>query len=470
MKEKIFWIPVISAVAAAALTFSGCTKSVTAPQAVSEKDVAALTAAGKTQQAAAEDARIGELLMMPEGFQYADQMFDKALALDPNNAKANIYKSVTEPMMALKGYIARVEPLMNRKDTRALERLRQNIRNLNMPELDDYSENLASGQTSFQNYHDVQRFMRTQVLPAMQDGVDRLNRVDASTPIQFNFTPARALIDPTRKTYYYSYGYSSCTNDPTQGWRCTEDEGTYESSDKQLPNLYFVDRYDLKIMKASMLAMVDSIRLATAFSSEGSEDALKQIKAVSDIRQEDGTDLSSQDVIQILNSYPALFTLESDQQLGAIAGSAAQALQYGMELANLQDTLCKGTSRDATNSLISPICFEADTVSSLQTGLDLIAGPKVVSIGTDEDGNDVNILMDVNAILNHPPQDLKTLLPNQFDKLGNPTQYPDPTMAGLFPNGDIVSKLKQLGSSSFAVQASSQGGQAVSCVMDGHLK
>ena len=52
----------------------------------SESEAKSLAANGQNAEAAAKYARIGELLLVPEGIQYADEMFDKALQADASNA------------------------------------------------------------------------------------------------------------------------------------------------------------------------------------------------------------------------------------------------------------------------------------------------------------------------------------------------------------------------------------------------
>jgi hypothetical protein len=470
MKEKIFWLPVISAIVAAAVTFSGCTGKQSSDQSAKKtlgtasqqfadtlkKESAAARAAGnnsvadaKAQAAAVEYARLGELLLMPEGFQYADQMFAQALSADPSNAKANLYKSVTEPMMTFKGFIPKVERLITQEnDMRGLEKLRQNIKDLNMPELEQFAEQVNSGDQVFESYYDVQRFFREKLLPAVLSAVDHLNRVDATNPIQMNFTPERVLADPVRHEGEYYSSWSQCTNDPVQGWSCTY--GGYESSynDKKLRNIYFIDQHDLKIMKSAMMAIADQIRLSTAYSFKDVEFAVRRLNALAQIRVDAGSRLTARDVTDVLHQYDRLFTLEQDNLLSDIAKSSSQVLTNGIELANLKSALCHNSDRNETNSLITSICIEAKAVDSMQMGLDLLAGPKEVTLGTDEDdGTPIKLIVDITTVLNHPTKDLKSLLPVTFDKVGNPTSYPDPTMGGLFPNGDFIDKMKLIGES-----------------------
>jgi hypothetical protein len=461
--KKLIIAAALAGAAATASTMSGCTKSAPSPsEVVSQSQAAQLHqdaiklralgdtagATSKDQQAADQYARLGELLLMPEGIEYADQMFAQAIAADPNNAKANFYKAQTEPLMTLRGYLPRIERLVvSEQDNKALEKLRMDIEKLHMPEVSKNSNQLPDGEKPFTTYYDVQRFAREKLLPAFQASVDKLSKIDVSkSPLQLNFTPARLQLKPVTE-YNYSYTYQTCANDPTTGWTCTDYSysGTYRNGTDR--NLFFVDKYDLKAIRSSFLAMVDSIRLSSAYSGKDSEFALRRLKAIDAIRRDSGLPgLTAEDVVDTLNEFPSLFTLEPDQQLAPIAVSSAEAVTHALELAALRDQLCNGTARTDDNSVIHPICIEADAVDALKLGSNLLAGPAEVTLGKDSSGNAVKIVTDLAGTLKNPAKDLKTLLPTSFDDAGNPVDYPDATMGGLFPNGDFVSKMQQLGS------------------------
>src|SRR4051812_2289659 len=131
MKKLVMAAIAVSGLAAVS-TFSGCSlkkdvnaKSVSQLEADRAKadagnlkaDAERLTAEGKLAEANAKlaqanakltesadkYARLGELLLVPEGLEYADEFFNKALEVDPSNGKANFYKVATGPAMKLKG-------------------------------------------------------------------------------------------------------------------------------------------------------------------------------------------------------------------------------------------------------------------------------------------------------------------------------------------------------------------------------
>ncbi len=56
-------------------------------------------------------ALAGEQLTTPNGFMYADSVFDQALSVDSNNQRAKFYKALLATPMAMRGILARVQPL-----------------------------------------------------------------------------------------------------------------------------------------------------------------------------------------------------------------------------------------------------------------------------------------------------------------------------------------------------------------------
>src|SRR4029079_15406870 len=110
---------------AAVSTFSGCgMKKDENAKTISQQDAEKLKAQGKNAEAAEKYARLGEMLLVPEGLEYADDFFNQALALDPKNGKANFSKVSTGPAMTLKGFFPRVQRLVNNDDIENFERAR----------------------------------------------------------------------------------------------------------------------------------------------------------------------------------------------------------------------------------------------------------------------------------------------------------------------------------------------------------
>lgn len=475
LKKHYGWLipPTVAVITTIAVT--SCTKS--APKnngTLSEADIqmevtdgradiangAVAKGQAKLQDAADKYARMGELLLMPEGFQYADEMFGKALELDPNNNKANFYKAVTEPAMLGKGFIPRIERLLtDENNLRDVEKLRESIEKLDMPELTDFAKNLPASEKAFLSYYDVQRFEREKLLPALKVAADRLNKIDVSkTPLELRVNPDRLKTDPVRKESSYSYQYEYCNNNNGY-YQCQENHYNGSYGDLEKPQtVYHVDKHDLKIIQSSYTAMIASVQIATAYSQKDSEFAIRRLKGLASLRERsEDRNVTAEDVTNLLREFPELFTLEKDNELAQVAGNVSSILKNALSFNDMKSELCDSKTRTIKNASIFPICLTSNMVDSLKMGVDLLAGPKEIDLGTDAQGRTVRIMIDISKILKNPPADLKALLPVSFDDNGNPENYPDTTMGGLFPNGDIIEKMKKVAGPEF----NSQVGDAI---------
>ena len=67
-----------------------------------------------------------------------------------------------------------------------------------------------------------------------------------------------------------------------------------------------------------------------------------------------------------------------------------------------------------------------------------------MTLGTDKNGNNVEILVDFPRFMNNPVEDLESLLPIEYDDEGRSVFNKEPNLNGLFPNKDLVKKLNEL--------------------------
>lgn len=398
------------------------------------------------KDAAEKFARMGELLLQPEGVEYADEMFSKALDADANNGKANFYKAVTEPSTLAKGFIPRVERLLiTEKDNEGLERLRRHVTNLKLPEVEKFANVLPANEKPFTSYYDVQRYAREKMLPSIQTALARLDKIDVSNApltLYFYFDNFMEKLNLRSEERSYRYEYHWCDNSGGQT-TCVDDVYNWDSN-KASRTVFNVDKHDLKAIRASYLALVDSIRIATAYSLKDSEFVIRRLKAVSAIRREDGG-MTAEDVTNVLREFPDLLTLEHDQQFTEVGKNLAEAFKNGIELNSLQEQICENPDRIKKNPMFMHLCVTFSQAKAFQMGVDLLAGPKQIRLGYDAAGNAVYVVIDVTRVLKTPIKDIKALLPTSFDDEGTPTAYADPTMGGLFPNGDLIEKFRQLG-------------------------
>jgi len=449
MKSKWFIVG-LSPVLALSVVITSCSvgkkaKVENVNSAVADK----LATQGRTTEAAEMYSRIGELLLIPEGIQYADEMFDKALAINPNDGKANFYSAITKPLMAAQGFITRMEPIVDANGSANLIKLKDAIDELRLPELIKFANELPAGKKQFESYYDVQRAVRTELLPAVAASVDKVAKLKA--PLKLNINLSRLGLRSKNPKYNYTTEYSYentyCQkgewNQTTHNWECTSTiternfYTTWTSNYDPTPTEYNLDDADLTIIRSAAQGALNSLRINTAYSIKGLEHLIKKWEAYERVHGK----MNARSAVKLINAYSELGTLESDNLLSDVSKSAADTAKNMLDLATLQNDLCNNPARQYGSNLFTQICIIGSDLKNLQVLSDLLAGPKKVEFG----GDNLTILMDVNAILYNPPRDLHALLPNAFDVYGNVSTLQDPTVGGLFPNGDLIEKLKANG-------------------------
>ncbi len=426
----------------AATALSACGKSQI--ETITSKDAEKLMLQGKTHEAAGKYARIGELLLLPEGVQYADEMFDQALQADPSNGKANLYGALTKVMMVYRGFIPRFEPIATPSQLGDLERMRSEIAELKLPELTQFATQLPSGKRPFSSYYDLQRAVRTEVLPALEVALARLESISPTAPVMLSINLSR--LGYTHYTYsqesWCNRGSSSYNSSTGQwDWVCNETT-TYITAmpGSSGPTDFAVDARDIEVLKSAVKGMIDVVKVATAYSAKDLELLAKALNTF----QRSDIQLTPAHLVELIKDYSELGRLMSDNRLADVAQSAADVTEHLLGMYTMRAELCGNSARRDANRLFRDICFSSEDMSQIQGIASLMAGPTKVTIGSGGE-SPVRILVDAPSFLKHPPADLKALLPTSFSETGAPNRLPDPTMGGLFPNGDLLSKLIQAG-------------------------
>ncbi|MGZ3806239.1 MAG: hypothetical protein ACXVB4_18640, partial [Pseudobdellovibrionaceae bacterium] len=155
-----------------------------------------------------------------------------------------------------------------------------------------------------------------------------------------------------------------------------------------------------------------------------------------------------QEVLAYYKSLPSIAKLNKGQMLSLIpelgsdfSASVKWAQQY-------QDRLCpKGL--DVPNQrrgylFKDGLCVKTDNESDKALAMidKVFSGIFTQPILDDNSQQKDQIRVNLVGFLKNPPQDLKNILPESVDQEGQATQWSDPTIGGLFPDGD-VSKLSR---------------------------
>ncbi len=476
------------AAALTAITVVGCApvKKKQVTEKVSEQHAAQLAAEGKAAESAAEYARIGELLLLPEGIIYADKMFDKALEIDPKNGKANFYSAITKVMMAGQGYMTRYEPLMTPRDMEYFANVKKTLAEISLPELTKMLTEMPAGKGAFGTNEEMHRAWRTEILPVVVEAGKKLRQISTDKPLEININLARLepgarAISGVPSSYPYYYGpfttswsnsYTSCTKSKYSGgeydsktktyapykWECTQEtvyNYTYFSQGLRNSEQAFIDGSDIKVLHSAVEGLANYIRILTAFSSEGIEAlVLKTMQATTSSDESIFWSTALQTLARShalgTNAYAKLGTLEPDHQLVELGQSAEEVAKELVSLVSLRNEVCNNGARNKSNSLVIDICFGFEDTKLISLIADAMSGPKKLEIGYDAAGQPVKMLVDVWGFLRNPPRDLKALLPTKYNAQGKIVAMADPRFGGLFPDGDSVGKIQQVQSGTFA--------------------
>lgn len=373
-------------------------------------------------QFAAKLTRVGEILINnPVGVTHSHDLFNRALRLDPSNEKALFYSAFTGILMSMDGLANRSKSLA--EDPTTYDTLVNEARNkMKYPEFVDFLTG-RSNQSEIKTYQEFKRFMQIEVVQAFEEAGDKISRI--KNDLNLILTNAGEKTE----TYY------ECTYESDGSSYCYEDE--YSNGTSVNPaTTATVDANDIKIIANGLKAYAAAFKLYTGYSVEGIEEVQSEIKAK---KEELGRSLTEKEEHAIARKYRSYLTLESDHKWNEVTSNLIDITEAAMDLDTLNNQFCENDLR--VNNLIKSICVTAEDRATLKETLDLLSGPQEISLGLDEQGNSVNILVDLPSYMNNPVSDLKSLMPSEYNEDGTPNYTQEPNLNGLFPNNDLLEKL-----------------------------
>lgn len=380
---------------------------------------------------AAKLTRVGEILINnPVGFAHAHDLFEQALTIDPNNSKALFYSAFTGILMSMEGSLKRGKKLF--EDPQDYDAIIEHLQTkVKYPEFIKFVSGRSS-QTEFNDYQDLKRFIQTEVVEAFEEATKKLNKIDGDVNViltQLKTTNQQIQYN-CEDVYEDGYSYTSCD---------FKDEMTGISA---LPaKTLTLDSKDIKILASGVKGYSAVFKLYTAYSIKGQKKLSEELNAK---RIELDRELTEKEQIEILKNYPEYLALERDHKMDEVVADLESIIEVGMDLEALNNQFCDNESRG--NNLIKTICFGESAREEMVKSLDYLSGPQEVTLGQDSAGNEVKILMDLPGYLANPVEDLKSLIPSTYNEDGSVRYTSEPQLNGLFPNRDLLEKLKQLNS------------------------
>jgi hypothetical protein len=378
---------------------------------------------------AAKLTRVGEILVNnPVGFSHAHDLFNEALAIDPTNNKALFYSAMTEMVMTFRGAAEKSRDLMDKPEDldTYIKYMKENVK---YPEFVDFIIGDKNAK-KFQNYQDIKRFFQKDFVAAIDKAVTKMEKIDGDVNIILTQLAAEKE-DIEYDCETYGEGETSFTE-----CQIKEEMKSIEALPAETKT---VDQNDIKVIASGLRAYGTYFKMLTAYSIEGGNHLSNEVR----VKEMDlGRSLTDQETHRIVKRYPKVLTLEADHQLGDIVGDLESIAYAAMDLEALNNRFCDTDLR--TNNLVDNICFDADSRESIEKALDYLTGPVETVLGKDKLGNDVTILVDLPGYLSNPVQDLKVLLPTEYDENGHGKLTQEPELNGLFPNKDLMDKLAQV--------------------------
>ena len=372
------------------------------------------TRVGKTIIERAEAvARQGERLLLPHSLEIAGKVFRDALRMDPNNERAQFYLAWLQPVYALKGFWARIEPaVVATGESSAIANLKENRDNA-FPFFAEGKPDIATD-----------RQLR-ELLVEVSEAWDRVRTFHVQHPklgLALNNAWTGGMDD----------------NDLLRASReCTVKEVApsvyHVGSCKSLSYIsYFVDYADGEALRGIATGQLMLGIILSAYDLSGATSLLSSFAA--------GKTVTPRDAVKIVRDSDG-GQLYRDNQLKRINDLGLDALNGAKWIARSQKTLCP----DERDEIVRPghlflrgICLKdpGDSPNLLNrvlrlSGTTLARGPITIS---NDSGKTATVHL--WRAYEEPVINLLSLTPNVFDANGNWQSLPDPELHGIFPNHD----------------------------------
>ena len=402
----------ILAMAASAMT--ACSPSHTEPQTDNRiLDVASIheSASLSPEQKSEKMAKASERLVTPASFMYASEVADAAVAHDPKNARARFWKAALAPVMELKGVLTRIERLVKQRPQAYANfaKMVADIKTRN-PER-SVTEFLFDGPADINTEREAQELVArvTLKLDEFRKVVKQLKEENAEFSIYIN--------DEAAKSQSMADAIKSCP------WRETS-PFVYELGECDLSGAYEVtlNRADFEGIQHVIAGYQTYITLLNVYDLSG---VYKKSTHLGHGAQQD---------LALLLKDAKFGTLRETHGLGAIPDAAADTVMGVKYARELQRELCPKGRPDPANRpghlFRDGLCIgnsvESDRI--LWMVEKVLAGETIPVQGTQ-----VNPLKAFTS----PVQDLRSLTPIETNSCGLVTKVNEPTLNGVFPEGDL---------------------------------
>lgn len=374
---------------------------------------------------AEELALAGEQLITPTTFMYADGVFDVALSKDPQNLRARFYKSFLKQFMVFKGVSYRLESYRAKIDPGVEKKFAKERADIREESLRDflYSKNAGS---PFVKDTDIQDLM-----VSYREGVNSFRvflrkELSNSNSQEFIINLNPYLMTPfisERESQYCSSRYI---------------QHLAKNPDQKVFTCHLADSNKIKIAPADALVLsqyaagwVLYLGLTTSHSWDGLG-KLYRIQRHKKLTHSQGS--------EFLRQQENFGILRKDHRLGLMTELGSDLLAATKWVMANQTSLCpegRAVSYQRYGHLFEQgICIEDEAKQKVNKDLSILemALKGITGIEMDFAGDDKKVMAKVDAFAwaRNPIQDIKTLIPTEYNACDEATEHPDPTMGGIF--------------------------------------
>jgi len=364
-------------------------------------------------------ANAGEQLMSPYSFMYAYRVFELALQKDPNNKKAQFYKSFLEAPMSLQGILTRIRPLV--KSRKQLAGLDSFIAESPVSPLKSFLVDIKDPKTQFEitesNYQDFFVAYR-----------NHLNTWRAFLKQNHDLKLTLNLNPETYKEPITERTKSACVPEKIG-------ETSYKIE------CDFTKILQVEVGEADIVALQQYVSGILFYYSVPTSYDWGTITQLS--KEKRYKNLPPATLIGLIHNLESFAPLRKDnslsllQELGSdFVGAMHWAMSQQTQLDLCQDGKQEGVRKGYLFE--NGLCLKETPDHAVEKILVLIEsvfqGPTSVTLSTDR--GMYTTLLDFSKWKTAPPQDLRIFVPTQLNACGRPSQFLDQTFAGILPNQD----------------------------------
>ncbi len=371
-------------------------------------------------------ALAGEKIAYGPNFMQAAELIDKALQLDPSNLRARVYKAALAPQMSFRGILSRIKPLVNQLTAEDMRQYQTFVASL---PTGAYRSFLLDGPEDIKTERDVQDFF--QVISIEQRKVRQLfKEMNEKSIVLYANTPNPKVSDTAiiRDCQFQ-------TDLSPEKWVYNCDH----FSKSQFPFEYA----DWEASRFWLAVAQVQTTLPRAYDLTGLVALRKQFKGAKAI--------SDRQAIHAIRNEAQLGRLVDIHALKEILELGTEGIYALKEAAANQNTICPARSGLRAGTQKTPLtdgfCLSEKAQKIIPVAELGLRGPVKIALEVMKhhpqlQDNIYKTSIDLAKFVAAPPNDLKHILPDKFDACGNSTNLQDPSLGGLFPEGDGINLIR----------------------------